>query len=527
MGIAAFAYLMFASPNGAEYALTTAESVDSTTPVAGPATSAGALRVDTGGNEAIELFGTTSSEQAPAEDTAEDSTEESTTSTSATDTSTSSSNPESPTSSTAQTNTTSSSASSPSSSATMSPTSSAARLSDTTTTQRSVTTRRTTTTQRTTTTAQATTTTTTRPTTTTTQRTTTTRRTTTTAQATTTTTRPTTTTTQATTTTARPTTSSTTSTSLPPVSGPVVWVDSRAASGGNGSQSAPFRTINQGILAVRAGETLMIKGGDYYEAVNPGYSMPKGTASSPIVMRNAPGERVLIRGRVLLTDPEYWTISGINVTWDNSVSGNIEHMIMFKGGRNWEFRDAEVWGAKAYSAILIGDDPVNFALRNLHVHDTYPTNDTNQDHLIYCACGTGGGVIERNLLVGSANGRAVKLGPPNASRGSVGNVTVRYNTMVDNLGPSSIQLSFNTYNITMERNLMVSTKPYAANISTYELTGGGSRAANNLGWDSPQGTLESHWGIADGGGNIHRDPRLDGNYVPQDSVAKAYGHRAP
>ena len=307
----------------------------------------------------------------------------------------------------------------------------------------------------------------------------------------------------------------------------MVWVDSNAAGGGDGSQARPFRTINDGILAVRAGATLMIRGGEYREHVNPGYRMPKGTSSSRITMTNAPGERVVIKGRVILTDMDYWTIRGINVTWDTDRNDrSVEHMIIMNGGVDWEWRDSEIWGAKAFSAMLITNNPRNFAVRNNHIHDTYRTNDTNQDHLIYCACGTGGGTIERNLLVGSPNGRAVKLGGSNSSGAAVGNVTIRYNTMVDNYGPSNIQLSFNTSTITMERNLMVGSQSYAENISTWKLTGSGSRAANNLGFKSP-GVLEGHGGISDGGGNIHRDPRLDSNYVPQDSMATGYGHKAP
>lgn len=307
----------------------------------------------------------------------------------------------------------------------------------------------------------------------------------------------------------------------------MVWVDKSAPSGGNGSQASPYRTIQQGILAVRAGETLMIKGGEYREHINPGYSMPKGTAGARITMTNAPGERVVIRGRLILTDMDYWTFSGINVTWDSERNGSsVQHMIIMNGGVNWEWRDSEFWGAKAFSAMLITRNPRGFNVRNNYLHDTYTTNGKNQDHLIYCACGTGGGVIERNLMVGSPNGRAVKLGGSDSSGGAVANVAIRYNTMVDNFGPSSIQLSYNTSNITMERNIMVGSLDYAPNISTYQLSGSGSRASNNIGFASP-GVVEGHSGISDGGGNLHRDPKLDSNYVPQDATSKAYGHRAP
>lgn len=331
------------------------------------------------------------------------------------------------------------------------------------------------------------------------------------------------------------TTAGTSSTTQPesgggtPPSGEIVWVDAQATGAGNGSEDAPFPTISEGVLAVRAGQTLMIKGGTYREQVNPGYRAPTGTADAPIIMTNAPGEGVVIRGRVVLTDVDHWTISGINVTWDDERNGpDVEHMIIMNGGINWTWENSEFWGAKAFSAILVTGNPRGFTLRNLHIHDTIPTNDTNQDHLIYCNCGTGGGVIERNLLVDSANGRAVKLGGAFASDSPVGNVVVRYNTMIGNLGPSSVQLSYNTSNITVERNIMVNAQSYAHNVSTFELRGSNNQALNNVGWDS-QGVVDPE--ITDGGGNLYRDPQLQAgsgynSHAPADAESKAYGHLA-
>lgn len=310
--------------------------------------------------------------------------------------------------------------------------------------------------------------------------------------------------------------------------GEAVWVDANAGDNGNGSAEAPFNTISQGVLSVRAGQTLIIKGGTYREQVNPGYEVPKGAADARITMTNAPGERVVIQGRVLLTDADYWTISGINVTWDDANDDSVQHMIIMHGGVDWVWENSEFWGAKAFSAILVSGDPQNFTLRKLYVHDTVPTNDVNQDHLIYCSCGTGGGTIERNLLVGSPNGRGVKVGGPSAGVTQVANVVIRYNTMTGNFGPSSVQLSFETSNITIDRNIMVNAQDYAHNVSTFELNGNENWALNNIGWDS-KGVVDP--AIGDGTGNIYRDPQLQPgsdyfSYAPADDQSKAYGHLA-
>ncbi|MDH4280643.1 MAG: hypothetical protein OEW83_21470, partial [Acidimicrobiia bacterium] len=218
---------------------------------------------------------------------------------------------------------------------------------------------------------------------------------------------------------------------------------------------------------------------------------------------------------------------GINVTWDGERNNSSEHMVLLKNGRNWVFEQAEVWGARSYSGLLIVGTPVNFTVRNLHVHDTYRSNGTHQDHLIYCNCGSGGGVIERNLLVGSANGRGIKVGTPNDSYPSIANVKIRYNTIVDNRGPSNIQLSYKTSNITIENNLLVSPKGGLPNVTASNLSGGGNNIVrNNIGWDSA-GVVENAAKLTDGGGNRQIDPRLDGAYVPTNPDARNYGHRAP
>ena len=310
-------------------------------------------------------------------------------------------------------------------------------------------------------------------------------------------------------------------------SGAVLHVRKGAASGGNGSESRPFNTINDGIRAVRAGQTLMVHGGEYRERIIPASSLPDGTASQPILVTNAPGERVVVKGYVRLTGLTHFTLDGINVTWDSSLSAGEEHMVLLKGGSNWEWRNSEFWGARAASAVLVGDSPRNWALRGNYIHDTHPTNGTNQDHLIYCSCGSGGGVIERNLLVGSPNGRAIKIGTTSSSNPRIENLKVRYNTMVDNGGPSNIQVSFKVANITIERNLLVSPQSGKHNITAWRLEGASNIAVgNNMGWDS-EGVVESHSAIRDTGGNRMQDPRLNSRYQPQDSAARGYGHLAP
>lgn len=64
------------------------------------------------------------------------------------------------------------------------------------------------------------------------------------------------------------------------------WVDQQAASGGNGSSNAPFRTISAAISAAAAGDTVTVKNGIYRERVN----LKSGLPGQPFTLQSAPGD---------------------------------------------------------------------------------------------------------------------------------------------------------------------------------------------------------------------------------------------
>jgi hypothetical protein len=198
-------------------------------------------------------------------------------------------------------------------------------------------------------------------------------------------------------------------------------------------------------------------------------------------------------------------------------------MVKFTDGKNWEFADAEVWGAESFAGILIAGVPSAWDI-------DVTGHSVNQDHLIYVNAGEGGGVIERSILVGSPNGRAVKIGPSSCGNGPIANVVVRYNTMVDNWGPSNVQFSCESHDNLAEWNLMVRPGMNRANVTGFSLTGANNVAKNNLGWEST-GVVEMGGGVVDGGGNILRDPlfvdAMNRDYHVKDPEAAKYGVYAP
>ena len=311
--------------------------------------------------------------------------------------------------------------------------------------------------------------------------------------------------------------------------GRVLHVAPTGADTDPGTAEAPFATLARGLAAVGPGDTLLVRGGTYPERIT-SVVVTAGRADARVQVRAYPGERPVVQGLLWLKGASYWDISGINVTWGES-NTSTEHMVKLTGGTGWTFTDAEVWGARSYAGILVAGDATGWTIARNHVHDTYLSNSTNQDHLIYANSGTGGGVIERNLLVGSANGRAVKVGPPTATSGPVSDVVIRYNTMVDNLGPSNVQVAFDTSRTRVERNVMVRPAANRSAVTAFKLTGVDNVVVDNVVWEAARPLDTGVAGLVDGGGNLMRDPMFAapalGDYQPLDPVAALYGHTAP
>lgn len=297
---------------------------------------------------------------------------------------------------------------------------------------------------------------------------------------------------------------------------------------GKGTLDDPWRTLEQALPSLRAGDTLVVADGTYDEQLTD-LDLHQGTRERPIHVVAAPDSDPLIRGLLWLRNADYWRVSGINVTWssDNSES---DHMVKFDGGRNWSFTDAEVWKARSYAAILVTGDARHWSLTDLFVHSTQRTHSNNQDHLIYVSSSIGGGLIEHCLLIDSPNGRGIKIGPPDNNDQPVGNVVIRYNTFYDNRGPSNIQLSQGATRNRIYRNILVRPDSDSPNVSAYRLSGSGNEVRDNLVYDSRQAMSKDVKGLRDLGGNLERDPRFrdpgSNDFHPLDKIAQAYGRYA-
>ena len=289
------------------------------------------------------------------------------------------------------------------------------------------------------------------------------------------------------------------------------------------STVSPGANLNTALSALRPGSVLCLHGGNYTGNVNANVSA--GTPSAPVTVQSVRGEEPVVHGLFWVTGASSWTFNNVDVTWPSSGASRGDQMVRIKSATNWRYTGSEIWGARSTAAFGLNGTVSGFRIDHNYIHDTVPSNGTNQDHLVYVETAAGPGlgttgVIERNVLARSPNGRAVKIGLGSGSTEPTGGVTIRYNTMVDNLGPSNVQLSYGAANNLIEHNVFDTVSPGYANVTRFELAGTGNMARDNVGFHS-SAVLDAGGGLLDGGGNLHIDPQLDATYRPQNPSAQS------
>jgi hypothetical protein len=323
------------------------------------------------------------------------------------------------------------------------------------------------------------------------------------------------------------------SSSQVPGSSDDLYVSPLGSDANPGSIGSPLRTIGLAIRRLQPGQTLYVRGGSYVENIR-SPSINSGTPSARITIRNYPGERPVLQGLLWLSGASYWTVNGINVTWNPSNSES-DHMVKMTNGVGWIFENSEVWGARSVSGLFVAGttigQPANWVVRGNCVHDTWPTNDTNQDHNMYVNTGisAGAGLIEHNLFFNAPNGENVKLGGPTAaSYAGSANIVVRNNTLHNAYQP--ILLAGGTHDITIEGNIIDdSARDWL--VRGFQLVGIGNVVRNNLGYGATRLIYDDpgFLNITDAGGNVFpHDPEFDGTgscnaFHPTDGTAQSFG----
>lgn len=304
-----------------------------------------------------------------------------------------------------------------------------------------------------------------------------------------------------------------------------------------GSITQPWRTLQTAFGELEPGDTLYMRKGVYEEEVRAQVLQP-GTPTQPITVRAYPGERPVLRGLLRLLRPTYWTFDGLNVQWNPRFGNSREHMVKIGDGVGWTFKNAEVWGARSYAAILVytieGDEPRDWRITGCAIHDTRKSNKVNQDQLIYVNTGleSGGGRIDHNLLYNAKNGSGVKLGGPSADDGGASRVTVEYNTIYGTV--QGILVAWQSWGNVVRRNLIGRQSSGYGAVRGYQLTGPDNVVSANGVFSTKRPIVNDrgYRGLHDAGGNKNvGDPsfnRKDATgFRPRKTSAKRYGRYAP
>jgi hypothetical protein len=218
----------------------------------------------------------------------------------------------------------------------------------------------------------------------------------------------------------------------------------------------PLASITRAIRLARPGDTIRVSGGTYVGAA--GWGAVPGTRSAPIRLRNAPGERVVIKGTLQLDNADHWQVSGINVT-RNPADGTKQFLVKFDGGTGWSFTNAEVWGGRGVSNLMVSGSaanghPKNYRIAGNCIHDNDAHGDAFMNyHQVYLMPGydSGPGVVERNVFFDTENGAAIKAAGPDAATGAA-RVSIRRNTIARSA--AGVIVGHASHHITMSRNLV-------------------------------------------------------------------------
>lgn len=296
-----------------------------------------------------------------------------------------------------------------------------------------------------------------------------------------------------------------------------------------GTERAPWGTLSHALPLLHAGQLLYVRGGRYREDLRR-LALHEGTVRDRIVVSAYPGERPVVRGLVWLKRPSYWTVDGLDVTWDEALPDAPPHMVKITGGVGWSWRNSQIWGAVGAANLLVtgweDDEPASWSLLGNCVHGLRSTDGGNRGSNVTIGDmgdDAGPGTVERNVIFDNPTGRNLTLGYRNGRdvRGPSG-VLVRFNTLYDSL--TSVRLAGDTTDVRIERNILGNVESGIL-VRTRKLGGAevdvsGVKVQQNLGIASVR---YFHRKGLDGELSPHRAGNTLVDYVEFDDVASCSG----
>ncbi len=179
------------------------------------------------------------------------------------------------------------------------------------------------------------------------------------------------------------------------------------------------------------------------------------------------------------------------------------------GGTGWRLTRSEIWGSRSTSGLQIDDGPRNnlgrWLVKGNCIHDTFPTDELNQDHNVYV------GDMSRQpeparrdraqhpLQRGERPRHQARAGRHD---GGAVNVKVRFNTIYNS--SQNVSLSRDTTGVVLERNILVKAREsnITASSCTAATTSPAKRRRRGPAFLTRSGTPGS---LLDGGGNLRSE----------------------
>ena len=215
------------------------------------------------------------------------------------------------------------------------------------------------------------------------------------------------------------------------------YIDSLATPGGTGSVSAPFKSIQEGLNVLKAGDTLYVRGDPagsgriYLETL---IFRVSGVDGSPITVRSFPGEKVIVStAETIVLDRDFLVIKGFIFDHQKAETDAIRWT-----GNNIHLSDCEVRNG-SHDGIDASAQAKNVTISNCAVHDFVWVAPTRRDaHCIIANPGVIGFRIRGNTIY-NCSGDGVHLFATDSTRVAdyVKDVLIEKNKIYSTLGGDS------------------------------------------------------------------------------------------
>lgn len=204
-----------------------------------------------------------------------------------------------------------------------------------------------------------------------------------------------------------------------------IYVSTTGNDKNNGSQWAPFATIQRGLDELQPGDTLLIRGGVYHETTD--VFNKNGSSNLWYTVKNYPGEDVTMTGdykldwggksapdAITFRNSSYWKIDGIKMTQYTGAGIYITDACTYIDMSNLTIWDLDYPIYRPYGTSGIdGENSGYCTVKNCHIYNVGLKVDKPKDHGVYIGYGSYNWTFDSNDIHDNA-GAAIQLyGEPN------------------------------------------------------------------------------------------------------------------